>query len=136
MVWLASAGDQYRFSTLAGASWSAAANITNATSVDPAALLALAGGEVLLAFRGTDAKLYAVSYLGGSWGGVSPPLIGGATIVGSPSLAKGQGGALAELAYVGTDGAAYHSRLLASRNWSAPVQIGTSVDFVSMVSGP
>ncbi|MEQ1731465.1 MAG: hypothetical protein ABL982_24095, partial [Vicinamibacterales bacterium] len=62
--------------------------------------------------------------------------VGTASIVGSPAMAKGQGGAVAELAYVGVDGAAYHVRLAANRTWGAPVQIGTSIDFVSIVSGP
>lgn len=134
MTWLS--GSQFRYATSTAGTWSAAADITNAFAVDPAALVALPGGEVLMLFRGTDAKLYALSYNGTSWGLPSLPLAGGVTIVGAPSLAKGQGGALAELAYVGTDGAAYHLRLDASRTWSAPVQIGTSVDFVSIVSGP
>ena len=135
MVWLASVGSQYRFSTYSGAVWAPAANITNALSFDPAALLPLAGGEVLMAFRGTDGKAYVASYLAGSWG--LPSLVaGGVTIVGPPALAKGQGGMVAELAYVGTDGAAYHVRLAASRTWTAPVQVATSVDFVSIASGP
>lgn len=135
VTWLASTGDQFRYATSSGGTWSAAANITNALSFDPAALVALAGGEVLMAFRGTDARLYAVSFSAGAWG-LPLQLIGGASIVGPPALAKGQGGALAELAYVGTDGAAYHLRLAANRTWSAPVQVGTAVDFVSIVSGP
>ncbi|MHB8875294.1 MAG: hypothetical protein ACYC8T_16535 [Myxococcaceae bacterium] len=135
MVWLASSGNQYRFSSYTGAVWSPAADITNATSVDPAALLALSGGEVLMAFRGLDGRLYALSYSAGSWG--LPTLVaGGVYVLGSPALAKGQGGALAELAYVGLDGAAYHSRLAANRTWTTPVQVGTSVDFVSIASGP
>ena len=133
VTWLS--GSQFRYATSTAGVWSAAANITSALSLDSAALVALAGGEVLMTFRGTDAKLYAVSYSGSSWG-IPAQLLSGATIVGSPSMAKGQGGALAELAYVGTDGAAYHLRLAANRTWSAPVQIGTSVDFVSIVSGP
>ena len=133
VTWLS--GSQFRYSTSTAGVWTAAANITSALSFDSAALVALAGGEVLMAFRGTDAKLYAVSYSGSSWG-IPAQLLSGATIVGSPSMAKGQGGALAELAYVGTDGAAYHLRLAANRTWGAPVQIGTSVDFVSIVSGP
>ncbi|MDP1823928.1 MAG: hypothetical protein Q8L48_11825 [Archangium sp.] len=133
-VWLASAGNQYRFSTLTGSVWSAAANVTNATSLDPAALLALPAGEVLMAFRGTDGKLYSLSFSAGSWG--LPIQVGTASILGSPSMAKGQGGAVAELAYVGTDGAAYHVRLAANRTWGTPVQVGTSIDFVSIVSGP
>jgi hypothetical protein len=140
VVWLSSVGSQLRFSTYAGSTWAAAASITNALSDDSAALLALPAGEVLMTFRGTNGFLYSASFSGGAWG--MPALVTGAgflsgvQLVGSPALAKGQGGALAELAYVGTDGAAYHVRLSASRNWTTPVQVGTSVDFVSIASGP
>ena len=136
-VWLSDVGNQYRFSSFTGSTWSPPLSIVSALSYDPAALLALPGGEVLMAFRGTNGLLYTVSYVAG-W--VTPtqfalPL--GVSIVGAPALAKGQGGALAELAYVGADGAAYHSRLgVSPRSWSTPVQVGTSVDFVSIVSGP
>lgn len=135
-TWLTST--QFRFSTLTGSVWAPAANVLNATSVDSAALLALPAGEVLMLFRGLDGRLYALSYSGGAWG--LPALVGpvgGLAITGSPAVAKGQGGTLAEVAYVGSvDGAAYHVRLAANRTWSAPVQVGTSVNFVSIVSGP
>ena len=88
-----------------------------------------------MAFRGTDGKLYALSYSAGAWGF---PLQSPAArrSPGAPALAKGQGGALAEFAYVGTRRAAYHLRLAANRTWTTPVQVGTSVDFVSIASGP
>ncbi len=129
-------GVQFRYSTSTAGTWSAPANITSALSVDPAVMLALPGGEVLMLFRGLDNNLYALSYISnGSWG-LPAQVITGIALLSSPAVAKGQGGALAEVAYVGTDGAAYHLRLAANRTWTAPVQIATSVDFVSIASGP
>jgi hypothetical protein len=51
-------------------------------------------------------------------------------------VAKGVGAATAEVAFIESDGVAYHSRLIGS-TWTAPVAIGgTSVANVALASLP
>jgi hypothetical protein len=117
-------------------SWSVAAPIPSAFTNDRAALTGLAGGGALLAFRGTDTKLYASRFTGGVW---SPPTkaVGEALLASTPALARGVGGAEAELAYVDTANAVHHARLL-NNAWSAPLQAAAAagITSVAIAAGP
>lgn len=112
------------FATRSGGVWSTPAKIDDGVfAVEAPTLAALAGGQAVLAFRGTDDKPYALRFDGTSWSAVGP--VGSPnnpTIASPPVLAPGAPGADAELVYV-SGGAAIHVRLTAG-GWSSPVTIG------------
>ncbi len=111
------------FATRNGGTWSTPAKIDDGVfAVDAPALAPLAGGEAVLAFRGTDDKPYALRFDGASWGAVGPVGSPNPTITSPPALAPGAPGAEAELVYV-SGGAAVHVRL-SSGTWSGPITIG------------
>lgn len=119
--------------------------INGALSDDPAALLALPGGNAMLAFRGTNSKLYTVQFNGmtSTWGNPTQfPGDANALLVSPPALSKGVGGAVAELSYVkqganANKGLVFHSRLDPMTGWSSPAQVGASEQgFVAIASGP
>ena len=111
------------YATRSSGSWSSPATIPSALAAAPVALAALPGGRALLAFHGTDDKLYTALYMNGSWVNAAPLTNPNVSVVGSPAVARGVGGDSAELAYIGSDGAAHHSRLVGG-SWTAPVSIG------------
>ena len=133
-MWQASSGNQVRYSTRTGGVWSAAADAQYATSFDPVAMVALPKGDVLMAWRGTDGKLYFTEYAAstGIWANPWGP---GYTLIGSPALARGVGLASAEVAFVGTDHVAYHCRMIGGV-CPNPVPVGSNVDFVSITTAP
>lgn len=111
------------FATRSGGAWSAPAKIDDGVfALEAPALAPLAGGEAVLAFRGTDDKPYALRFDGASWGAVGPVASPNPTIASPPALAPGAPGAEAELVYV-SGGAAVHVRL-SSGSWSSPTTIG------------
>jgi len=136
VVFLDKASTQVKFSLRDSGNgmWSMPANITGATTPDRPALLPLAAGGALLAIRGDDGNLHALTYSGMGW---SAPVQITTTILGAPELAPGKGTATAEVVYVDADGVGYHSRLIAGA-WSAtPVAIGgTALVGVAIASTP
>ena len=105
-------------------SWSMAAPIASALTSDRVALTGLAGGGALLAFRGTDSKLYTSRLAAGAWS--APIKAGGeALLASSPALARGVGVAEAELCFVNTVNVVYHARSL-NNAWTTPVQAGAA----------
>ena len=126
-------GTQVWFAARTSGVWSPPQPITNALTADPLALAPLPGSGAVLAYRGTDGKLYTSVYAG-AW---SPPAgIASVTVNAAPALARGIGAAKAELAY--TDGSGvFHTRLVGTV-WTAPVQVapGTGFSRVALGSGP
>lgn len=122
MAW-ARADNQLIAATRSGGVWSAPMTITNASTMDRPALAALPNGAAVLAFRGTDGKLYTSNFVGGVFSnpaGIASPNV---SIVGVPAVAHGTGGATIELGYVGNDGKGYHARYVGNA-WQAVTAIG------------
>ncbi len=114
-------------------------------SADPVALVALPGGDAMLAFRGLNAKLYLIQWSGmtQSWGNTTQfPADPNALLASSPALAKGVGGSIVELAYLkqgatAGKGLVFHSRLDPMTGWTAPAQVGaTEQKSVALAAGP
>jgi hypothetical protein len=106
----------------AGSSWSSPTAVPNATTVDPVALTTLDSGDVMLAYRGKDARVRASILSGTSF---ATPVLVSATdsAVGSPSVAPGVAGHTAEATFV-SGGAILHS-FLQSGVWSTPIVVAT-----------
>ena len=136
LVYAQSGGGQLRYATRTSGTWSSPADITGASTAARPSLAALPSGGAVLAFKGTDGKLYLSFFASGSWSapaGLSSPNVNSTS---SPAVAKGVGTASAEVAFIESDGVAYHSRLVGS-TWSTPVAIGgTSLNNVALASLP
>jgi hypothetical protein len=127
---------QIVFATRAAGTWSTPASINNCLTHDPVALAPLPSGGAILAFRGEDTNLYWTVYSGGAWSPVAPLATPNVSVAKPPALAHGVGGDVAEIAFVKSDGMAYHARLTGS-TWSAPVLVGgASLSGVALASAP
>jgi hypothetical protein len=121
--------------------WSTPAQVPNGVvTADPVALAPLPAGGAMLAFRGTDGKLYAMTYSAATgWGTTAPTNLAAASTTPSPpALAKSVGTADVELAFIdAADGSARHMRYTAG-TWTAPTAIGaaTGLTRVALASGP
>jgi hypothetical protein len=105
--------------------WYPPVEIPEALTADAPALAPLPNGAAVLAFRGTDSKIYTAIYTPGAptpW--TLPSELGGFSTPSTPALAPGLAPAQAELAFIDTaTGAAKHARLI-NMAWSAPVTVG------------
>jgi uncharacterized repeat protein (TIGR01451 family) len=127
-------GTQVMSCARTGGTWSAPAAIPNLLTNDRVALAPTASGGVVLAYRGTDGKLYWSVYSGGNWSSPAALCSPNVSTLTTPAVARGIATADAELAYVGMDGFAYHSRLIGGA-WTVPVQVGgTAVSGVAIAS--
>ena len=124
--------------TRTGGAWSAAISVPGAlmsATVRPA-VAPLPGGEAVLAFRGNDGFLYWSRYSGGAWVGATSFATPNLAVAATPSLARGVGGAEAEIAFIQADKKAYHARLVANA-WSTPALVGGSnLSHVVIASAP
>jgi hypothetical protein len=138
LTWRIDDKSQVRFATRTAGTWSVAADANDSLTTDPVALLALPGGDVLMAFHGLNGCLYTTRYSGGAFSAPIQMKQGEycVTLLGSPSLSRGVGGMTAELAFIGTDNKVYHTRLQPDGTWTAPVAVGEAVHSVAIVSGP
>ncbi|NUQ78487.1 MAG: hypothetical protein HUU21_33580, partial [Polyangiaceae bacterium] len=128
-------GSQVRWVSRTGGVWGVPADIATALSLTEPALAPIAGGAVL-AFRGTNDKLYTSFFTsaGQSWS--QPAALGNFTTLKPPSLAAGILGADAELAFVdAATGKAMHARL-SNMAWSAPAAVGNGGSGVAIASVP
>ena len=123
-----------RAATRTGGAWSAPKMLA-AASMDPVALLALPGGEVMLAFRGTNNLPYAMHFKGGAW--LAPVALSSDVLAAPPAVARGAGSAVAELAYATAGGAVLHARYDGSA-WSTPAPVGAANGYVhvALAAGP
>jgi hypothetical protein len=128
--------------TASTSAWSAPTQVPNGViTADPVALAPLPNGGAMLAFRGTNGKLYAMPYSAATgWGSTAPVnLAPAATIPSPPALVKGVGAADVELAFVdGADmGRVKHMRFSAG-TWTGPDPVGaaTGLARVALASGP
>jgi hypothetical protein len=120
------ANSSLRSTLLKGGSWGAPVEIPNALSDDPPALVPLPGGGALVAFRGTDKKIYWSAWNGSVWTQAAALVSGGANpaIKSAPSLGRGLLGD-AELVFVEDNalGAISHATFTKG-SWGAPVVVG------------
>ena len=118
-------------------SWSSPHEIFNAFTKSRVALANTASGQVMMAMRGTDTKIYVATWdpASGNWSDLSTVGSPAATTSTTPALARGSVGADVELAWIGTDGAAWHSRKVAG-TWTAAVQVAKDLTSIAIVSGP
>ena len=121
-VW-ARADAQILAATRSAGAWSAPVAVPNATTLNRPALAALAGSGAVLAFRGTDGKLYTSTFAGGAFGAPAGIAVPNVAMTGVPAVARGTGGAAIEIAYVGTDGKAYHARYVGNA-WQPVTSVG------------
>jgi hypothetical protein len=127
---------QIGFMTRTAGLWSPPAAIANCLTNDRPALAPMPNGGAILAFRGTDTNLYWALYANAVWSPVTPFATPNQSIAGVPAVTHGVGGATAEIAFVESDGKAYHARLMGT-TWSAPVQVGgASLNGVAIASMP
>ncbi len=105
-----------------GATWTSPAAVSGATTTDPVSLTTLSNGNVVLAYRGQDQLIYASIFQGSSFS--TPGAVSTAYLAtGSPSLAPGIAGHVAEILFV--SGGAILSSSLSSSVWSTPVPLAT-----------
>lgn len=120
-VWVQDGGGQLRFSERTGTTWSAPADVPDATTLDRPVLAPLREGGVALVFRGNDGNLYWTSKPdGGAW--TAPEQVT-TSVVGAPAAARGLGTAALEVGYVDDTGVAFHVRHEGGA-WSIPVSVG------------
>jgi hypothetical protein len=148
VVFVASDGKIYSRRRISN-TWSPTLQIGSGTTTHRVAIAPLANNRAVVAFRGSDGKLYTSVHNGaspGTWS-VPAPLSGGAGILinDAPALAPGVGvspnGAIAELAYIATsDSKPYHVRCMATSGnpcatLSGPTKVSdTTVSLVSIAS--
>ena len=91
----------------------------------------------MIAYRGTDSKLYTALFTGTAWSVPAAAFSPNVTVNATPTVARGIGGATAEMAYLDTSGALWHTRYIGAA-WSAAKQVGTATGFahVAIGSGP
>jgi hypothetical protein len=106
--------------------WFLTAPILNGLTNDPVALAPLVGGEVLLAYRGTDMKLYTSTFSGIGWSNPVAALGSNPSLGAAPALIAGIGTAVAEMVYIDSTGALFHTRLIGS-TWTAPMPVATGM---------
>jgi len=124
------------FLTRTAGVWSSPAYINNCLTADRVALAPLPPGDAILAFRGTDGFLYWTVYSGGSWSAVAPFSTPNVSITRPPAVTHGIGGYVAEIAFIESDGMAYHARLT-NGTWTTPVMVGgSSLNGVAIASAP
>jgi hypothetical protein len=102
--------------------WSNPTPITNGLSNAPVALTALPGSGAVLAYQGTDGKLYTATFSGTTWGLPVAAFTPSVVVAATPTLAPGVGTDGAEMVYVDSGGALHHSRLVGGL-WSMPVPV-------------
>jgi hypothetical protein len=130
-------GSQIRWVARTAGAWGASDIVPMALSNTQPALAPIAGGAVL-AFRGTNGKVYTslFSVAGPTW---SMPVAldnGNAETLKPPALAAGLAGADAELIYVDSaTGKAFHARL-SNMTWSAPEVVGDGASGAAIASAP
>jgi hypothetical protein len=133
------------FATQTGGAWSTPAAIPGATApsatsygpVERVGLAALPNGGAILAWRDRTTSGIFYSLYSGTWSAApiafSTPNI---TLSAAPAVAHGVAGATAEMAFVGSSGAAFHARLIGG-TWTTPVMVGgTTLSHVAIASGP
>ena len=124
------------FVTRTGGAWTAPVILAGCLTGDRVSLAPLPGGGAILAFRGQDQNLYWTVYAGGAWSVVAPFSTPNVSIARPPAVTHGIAGDAAEIAFIESDGKAYHARLVGS-TWSAPVAVGgTALNGVAIVATP
>jgi hypothetical protein len=136
-VWVQLNDSQLRWSTRSGGTWSPPAVVTGASTFYTPSLAPKPAGGAVLAFRGTDDNLYTVVFDSTTgWATPVAPFGTATAVTAAPSIAKGQGSALVELAYVNATGV-WHSELIGT-SWTTAVQVlsGAGYTGVAIATGP
>ncbi len=141
IVYVRNTDSKMLFTTRTGNVWTAPTPIdASSFTADPVALVALPGGEAILAFRGLNQAIYSSRYNPAGaplWSPPQPLATPNVTTPSRPALAAGVGGVDAEIAFVNAvDSKAYHARLT-GMTWSAPALVGgTLLTTISLASAP
>ncbi len=140
LVYLSAADKKLMFATRSAGTWTAPAVLeSNSFSAEPPALVALPTGEAITVFRGLDGKPYVARFQLGMnppWTAPKPLAMANPDVTHTPSIAVGVDGHEAELAYVATDGNAYHTSLDGGA-WSAAAFIaGPGLSHVAIATPP
>lgn len=121
---------QIVYSQRTSGTWTSAA-LSSAWTTHRVAMAA-DNGQVALAFRGQDSKVYVTVWasVSGQW--TVPATVGStpATTKTTPAIAKGIGSGW-ELAWVATDGTVFHSSQVGGV-WSQPVAVGVNANSVTL----
>lgn len=129
IVYVRGTDSKVMFTTRASGAWSTPVVVDpNALSGDPVSLAALPNGEVMLAYRGQDTKIYWSRYTPGAsplWSQPASITTSNPSTTAPPALAPGAGAALAELVFVNAAGVtAEHARFI--QGWQPPSAFGGS----------
>lgn len=140
LAYVRKADKKLMFATRKAGTWSAPAVLeTNSFSSEPPRVTALPGGEALIVFRGTDGKPYTSRYEPSKsppWSLPKPIAAMNPTVASVPAVTRGVDGHVAELAYVGTDGKAYHASFDGVA-WSMPTSVaGPGLLHVALAATP
>ena len=137
-VFIQQGGTQILTAYRTNGTWSTPMALMNGLTSVPVSLAPLADGTVLLAYQGTDMKLYTSTFSGMSWSTPAAPFTPNVTIGATPALSKGIGTAAAEMVYVDGTGALFHTRLIGS-SWTMPVPVApgmTGFAHAAIAAGP
>jgi hypothetical protein len=126
---------QLRYQIRIAGKWSQPQGISEAFTASPVAATAAGGGQVQVAFKGLDNKLYTVRWFGVAWGPVGVVVSPNPALASTPSMCKGVAGAEVELGYVDAGGAAWHVRMEKGA-WGKAVKIGDGVGSVGVACTP
>ncbi len=126
--------------------WSTSQAIAGATApasstfgpVERVGLAALPSGGAIVTWRDASTSgIYYALYAAGSWSAPIAFATPNAVVAAAPAITHGAVGATAEMAFVASDGNAYHARLVGGA-WTSPVQAisGGAVDHVAIATSP
>jgi hypothetical protein len=117
--------------------WSTPAAIPNGFTNASVAVAPLATSGAVLAYKGTDGNLYTSFFSASAWSTPAAAPTASQMVTSTPSVAKGIGGMMAEMAYVDGSGAVWHTGY-SGTTWSSPTAIGAGTVFanVAIASGP
>jgi hypothetical protein len=142
VVYTTAAAGNLMFTARTAGTWSAAAMIPGASSLDHVGLAPLAGGGAVLVWKGTDSLLYTSLFSAGppaTWSlpvmiPLSTTMCGGPTLQIAPAVATGATGAQAELLYLDSCFEVWSSRMMGGA-WGTPAFAGSATYSLALATG-
>jgi hypothetical protein len=135
----ASEGGSMQWLSRKGGVWTSPQAIEGAVSLDQPSLAPLPGGGALLAYRGTDQRLYTARLSTGDAPTWSTPVSGAGSgnplLLVPPAVTRGGKGAEAEMIYVDNLNSVYSTRLVAGA-WMAPAFAGNASGRLAITTLP
>jgi len=137
-VFAAESGDLQWLSRASG-TWTNPLPIGGAPALDPPRLAPLPGGGAILAYRGTDQRLYTARLSAGDAPAWTTPAAGAGAanpfLLSSPAIARGGKGAEAEMIYVDNLTSVYSTRLVEGA-WMTPAFVGSASGKLAITTIP